>query len=378
MAVTLQSLVRPLSRDDVRKTVFGLLKLAGFPVTSWDAASVPRALVEAFSASLSDLSATVANIARGGFLGLAQGDWLTLLAAEIYSVDRRDAVFARGHARLTDSVGGPFTIMPGQLWAASKAGLRFNNVTGGTLPLGGKLDLLWQAESPGAAYNVPSGDLTTLLTPLPGVSIENLSLPSLGTWLVRAGVDVESDAALAERCRERWSTLGAGGHAAAYAYHVKRASEQVTRERVYEATPKGGHVTVVIASSGGPIADATVVKTVAAYLEDGRRPQCVTVHVIAAKARSIVLAGEVRVQAALRDAAEARIAAEITALQSSLDIGARVPVAELIQRIMDAPGVGNVSLRGASGAPLVPVVDDIVLAPDEIATFVNALSYVPT
>jgi len=378
MPLTLSSLIAPVTRDEVRKTVLSLLRVAGFPVASWHSSSVPRALVEVFCEALADLSSTVGKIARGGFLSLADGEWLTLLAAEFFDLTRKPAVFARGVAVLTDGGGGPFTILPGQLWATSKSGKRFNNSRGGTLVAGGKLALEWQAESPGASFNVPAGDLTTLLTPLPGVALDNPTLPSIGTWLTRQGVDEETDAQLVQRCKEQWSSLGAGGNAPAYAYHAKRASDQVTRVRVYEATPKGGHVTVVIAGPGGAIVDPTVAVKVFDYLEDGRRPQCVKTHVVSATNRAIAILGEARVAASLRDVAAAHVSRSLTELQTSLDIGTRVPVAELIQRVMDAPGVTNVALRRSSGALLVPQIDDFVLAATEVATFTNSLAFLPT
>jgi uncharacterized phage protein gp47/JayE len=378
LAASLSSLIVPLSADDARRNLVGLLRLVGFPVASWAPSSVPRALVEIFAESLADLSSTVSKIARGGFLSLAEDEWLTLVAAEFFGVDRKPAVFARGLAQLSDAgSAGPFTIIPNQLWAASKSGLRFTNTTGGLLPLGGKLVVEWKAESSGADFNVPVGDLSTLLTPLPGVVITNPALTGSGSWLVEQGVDAERDDALRVRCQEKWSSLGAGGNAPAYAFHAKNASQQVTRVKVLEAFPTGGHVTVICAGASGAITDATVLDAVSAYLEDGRRPQCVTVHVRSAFPHPIVLAGEVRVRATLKDPATAFVSAQLTDMQKSLDIGERIAVAELVQRIMDAPGVVNVVLiDAASGAPLVPGKDDIVLVWDEVATFVDKLTWV--
>jgi uncharacterized phage protein gp47/JayE len=378
VAASLSSLIVPLTKDDVRRNLLGLLRVVGFPVASWGPSSVPRALVEIFSESLADLSTTVSKIARGGFVSLAEEEWLTLVASEYFAVERKPAVFARGLAQLTDAgSAGPFTIVPNQLWATSKAGLRFTNVTGGVLALGGKLALEWKAESSGAAFNVPVGDIATLLTPLPGVTITNPALTGSGSWLIAQGVDAESDAALRLRCQEKWSSLGAGGNAPAYAFHAKNASAQVTRVRVLEAFPIGGQVTIVCAGPSGAIVDSKTLADVSAYLEDGRRPQCVKVIVRSAFPHPIVLAGTVRVRATMKDPAVAFVSRQLTNMQQTLDIGERVPVAELVQRIMDAPGVVNVVLIDPiTGAPLVPGKDDIALAFDEVATFVDTLKWI--
>lgn len=378
MAASLSSLIVPLTKDDVRRNLLGLLRVVGFPVASWAPSSVPRALVEIFSESLADLSTTVSKIARGGFLTLSEGEWLSLVAAEFFGVERKPAVFARGLAQLTDAGGaGPFTIVPNQLWASSKSGLRFTNVSGGILPLGGTLVLEWKAESSGAAFNVPVGDLATLLTPLPGVSISNPALSGAASWLVIQGVDIESDAALRVRCQEKWSSLGAGGSAPAYSYHAKNASPQVTRTKILEAYPIGGQVTVICAGPSGAIADAKTLADVGAYLEDGRRPQCVKVHVRSAMPRAIVVAGDVRVRATMKELAVAFVSSQLTTMQQTLDIGDKVPIAELVQRIMEAPGVVNVVLvDAATGAALVPGKDDFVLAFDEVASFIDKLKWI--
>ena len=375
---SLGSLIVPLTKDDVVKSILGLLSAARFPVTSWAPSSVPRALIEAFAQGLADLSTTIRNIARGGFLSLAEDDWLTLVADEFFDVQRRPAVFARGTGTLSDDAGaGPYTILPGQLWAVSKNGLRFFNTTGGTLPTGGRLTLQWQAEASGRDYNIPSFAIASLLTPLPGVSISNPEIAGLGTWLTQQGIDGESDADLRERCHQKWASLGAGGNAPAYAYHAKNASAQVARVRVLEASPKGGHVTVLVAGPAGAIVDPAVLTTVFAYLEDGRRPQCVTVHVVSASNHLVALRGDAQVHATLVDVAKKYITDLATSLTASLDIGVSVPLAELIEKIMEAPGLLNLVLRDAAGNALVPGKDDITLAPTEVATFADLLTWIP-
>jgi hypothetical protein len=103
----------------------------------------------------------------------------------------------------------------------------------------------------------------------------------------------------------------------------------------------------------------------------------VKVHVRSAFPHATVLAGDVRVRATLKDPALAFVSAQLTNMQQTLDIGERVPIAELVQRIMDAPGVLNVVLiDSVTGAPLVPGKDDIVLAFDEVATFVDKVKWI--
>jgi phage-related baseplate assembly protein len=171
---TLASLLAPPSADQVKASLLSLLQAQGFPVTDWQEGGVARTLVEMIAKSIAELNKLVALIAASGFVAFSSGKWLTLVAAQVYALNRNAATFTVGTVVLTDSANaGPFTVAPGQLWFGATDGKRFTNTTGGALPKGGTLSLSVQAESPGSAYNVPTGAVTTLLTPLPGVTVAN-------------------------------------------------------------------------------------------------------------------------------------------------------------------------------------------------------------
>ena len=171
---TLVSLLAPPSADQVKASLLSFLQARGFPVTDWAEGGVARTLVEMIARALAELSKLVAVIAASGFVAFSTGDWLTLVAAQVYALSRNPATFTQGVVILSDSAGaGPFTVVPGQLWFGSSDGRRFANTIGGVLPKSGALSLAVQAESPGSAFNVPTGSVTTLLTPLPGVTAAN-------------------------------------------------------------------------------------------------------------------------------------------------------------------------------------------------------------
>lgn len=372
MSVSLSSLLASSTEDDNIATLLDLLKAYDFPITSWGPASLPRTMIRVFAKAWTSVSAVVRNIAAGAFLSTAQGDWLTLLAKEVFDLDRFSAVIGLGQMVLTDTAGaGPYTgIVAGQLYAVGSNGKRFVNTSGGTVPLSGTLTLTWQAEEAGADSNTPTADEITLETPMPGVEVTNPAIGATGTWLTRQGVDEESDTALRQRCVDRWSSLGSGGNANAYAFHAKKASDQVARVKVYEATPSGGHVTLYVAGPSAtvstPIADGVKV-----YLDDGRRPLCVTTHVYPAVARPLTVHGTVTVAAAQLEAAQAYVSDQILDLQNTLGIADRVFLSEIIQRVMEAPGVTNFLPSDWAGLnnPAAPGADDVVLAANEVATF---------
>lgn len=154
----------------------------GLPTTSWQPGSTPRTLIAGQAQIAADFNLAQRLIAKGGFLDYAESDWLTLLAAQVFSVNRDAPVATIGIATLTDAGGGPHVITASQLIAKDASGREFRNITGGTLALSGTLALRWQAVATGDDYNIGVGTLTTLVTALAGVTINNPA-----TWITLPG-----------------------------------------------------------------------------------------------------------------------------------------------------------------------------------------------
>ena len=342
------------------------LSAPNFPVTAWQPFSVPLTLVELQAEAMEDFGETQLAIAAGGLLDYSTGDWLTLLASNVYGLTRKPAVRTRGFATLTDAANaGPFNIAVGQLWAVSSSGKRFTNVTGGVLALGGTLQIQWDAEQAGSAYNVANNSITALATPLPGVTINNPD-PGSGTWVTQQGTDEENDAALAQRCRERWSTLGITANADGYASWAKAASLNVTRVKVRLSPSAEGTVEVFLAGPSGG-SDGATVTAVDAYIQQ-RVPLTSSAVVQAATNTDVTVQGTVYVEAAQLAAAQIAVDANLEALFGAIDIGGTVHVAEIIEQVMIVTGVKNY-------VPVLPAAD-VVLASDHVATLTLALTWV--
>lgn len=341
MALSLSDLIKPETVDEALQTLLDLLELEGFPVTSWQPGSVPRTIVKAESTRYVYLLQLVAEIAKGGFVDLASGGWLTLLAQNVYSLTREPASFTRGNILLSDAGGGPFTIVAGQLKVAEPGGLIYSNITGGTLPLFGTLTLSWQAEAAGAKYNVPTNTAMTLRTPLPGVTASNPGGVG-GTWITQQGADEESDASLRLRCKARWPELGNGATKDAYRKWALEASLEVTRVAVIENAQGSGTVRIFLAGPSGPVS-STAVTAVDAYIQV-RRPLCVKVTTLSSTARVVNVSATIRVKASYAGALLGRANQVLTELAQSYEMGDPVYRSELIERLMGIQGVVDVVL----------------------------------
>lgn len=344
MPLSLTSLLAAPTSDEVRETQAALAAAAGFPTTAWQSGGVGRTFFAVESLAYADLAAVIGAIASSGFLDWANSGWLDLLAQQFYNLQRAPAVFTRGKLRLSDAGGvGPVTIQHGQLYAQS-GGVRFRNLTGGTLPLSGNLDtLVWEAEFSGVAGNVLDGAAFELVTSLPGVSVTQLT-PLGGTWITQQGADPESDENLRARCRNRWDELGHGASAGAYLYWVRTAAPEITRAIVQESTGDG-IVRVVVAGSNGPISGTAFAAAQAYLLDPVRRVQCVRPQLVQATPVAVPLFGAIKAKASQLASAKAAALAVISRFFAALPLGAVIYRAPLEAAILAShPAIVNAAL----------------------------------
>lgn len=341
MTLSLSDLLAGASTDDVVATQIALAQAAGFPATSWQPGSVPRTFFELAGLSGADLTRLIAAIASGGFLDFAEDGWLDLLAQQLYNLTRKPAVYTQGGLILTDEsgIGGVVISDVGQVWVEA-AGLRYRNVTTGTLVNGGTLQLVWEAEFSGEAGNLPDGVAFELVTSLPGVSVAQITDP--GGWISQQGVDQESDPELRTRCRARWGELATGATDLAYIFWALSSSPEITRAAVAEATGDGT-VSVYV---GGPSGDVSPEALAAANaLIWSKRPQCVRPTAYQATEITYALAGTIKIRSSELEAAQAAVTAAVVAYFAALPLGATIYRGPLEAAILAAhPGVVNVAL----------------------------------
>lgn len=198
--------------------------------------SIRQLLGKGVSPVIARVFAAVADTTKGHHLRLAQrlaeergaADWearsedsfLVLLARQRYGVEPHPPLFTEGLLRFTAAANaGPYNIAPGQLWATTDGGLRFNNSNAEalTLPKGGTVDVPIRAEAAGSRYSLVSvGQINTkngrgsLNVSLPGVAVE-LAAQDNGTWITAYGSDKETPKELADRCATRMAAIGQDG-----------------------------------------------------------------------------------------------------------------------------------------------------------------------
>lgn len=363
MTTALADVLKPTTAEQAERTVIGLLDAAGFPATSWQPKSFPRTVTKAIGAIGANFSNLISNVVAGVLNGLSTGGWLDLLSEQNYANTRAAAVAAAGQMVLTNQTGVSQPITVG-MWLADGDGSsahRFE-VTGGAgtlaAPNGSTLAVTVRAESPGAAYNIPSGaSLFIAGGVLPGVTVSNPAIGSTGTWLTTAGADKESDPALQERNATKWADQAPAGNDQSYVYWARTAVPTITRVKPVR---EGGTVNVYLANAAGG-ATGPEVTAVDTFLQ-AKKSIVARVFTVPATSVGITLVGTIYVDAVHAGSAPAAALANLAALGADHDIGGFVYLSEIIGALTIPTGVRRVVLSSPTtdanlGDDGVPVFD---------------------
>lgn len=253
------------------------LREAGSPITNLNPGGVFRTFLEITVQGLADLHGLLEQVVAQGYVRTATGRWLDLKAAEL-GLQRQMARRTEGRIRFwREEAGSEVRIPAGTILAtqASPGGdrLRYQVLSEATLPAE-DLSVLVSvaAEAPGARHNLPAGQVSEILTPIPGID----GVTQDPDWITVPGADEEPDERLRQRCLLRWAELGGATRDAYIAWAM--AVPGVAAVQVLDRFPRGpGTVDVVILGPSG-LPGNDLVATVQAHV-DARRPLCADVLV---------------------------------------------------------------------------------------------------
>lgn len=249
MALTLSQLLIQETKAQIYAIGLELAEAVGLDTTTWQVGDPTRSLYSLVSDTLARVEEVVAVAIAGGLLDYAEGAWLTLLAKQVYNVDRVEATYATTDVVLTNVGGGVYDFDAGDITVQNTStGKTYHSTTGGHLGAGGTLTITVEADEAGSDSSAGAGEIDDLVTTVLGVTVSNAT--------AAIGLDEESATSLRQRCRDKLGALSPSGPRAAYSY-VARASDLtgttgVTRCRVY-ADSDTGEVLVYVAGPAGAV-----------------------------------------------------------------------------------------------------------------------------
>jgi hypothetical protein len=189
VASTLDDLLSQRTQAQEEALLLSELQALGFPITDWEPGGAARTFVKGITKEMADHSSLISTVTAGGLIlfakdlknadGTENQAWLRLFAKFFYDLDAAEATFTVQRCKLTCQVGnGPLSINSGFTAAAAPSGNRY--IYQGTSPVsvpdGGTATIDLTAESPGAKYSDPAGSIQTVVTSLPGLSVNNPNL----------------------------------------------------------------------------------------------------------------------------------------------------------------------------------------------------------
>lgn len=249
--LSFEELLTPIPKSEVLEWTLETLKGLGFQTTGWQRGRIQYSLVETFATHFSDATEIVATLAKAGTNETSSGVALILYSKSRFDNDIIAAVKTKGAMTLSNVGTSGHTIQVGQLIAKDTTGTRlYTNTTGGSLSAAsgatpGTLSLTFEALKAGSDYNVGNNTVTTLTTPIAGVSITNPDSGS-GSWITTLGADQELDRTLRTRNSTKISTLSLEWTESRYIYEA--LSLGVRKVKIDATNPRGaGSVDVYLA-----------------------------------------------------------------------------------------------------------------------------------
>lgn len=187
---TLAELLSVRTPELEERSLLSRLKSAEFPVTDWEPGGAAQTMVKILGAGFADKSALIAAVTAGGIPSLAKDlaepSWLDMLAEGFFGTTRSRATYTKQRCVLACEPGlGPQTINAGFTVRAIRTGNLYRyegpalTVPDGAGYFGGPAAVAMEvtAESPGSDFHDPTGTITEIVTPLPGVSVNNPPVP---------------------------------------------------------------------------------------------------------------------------------------------------------------------------------------------------------
>lgn len=198
---TLSQLLQQYSVEELTDIILGVYQAAGFPITAWQPFGTERTRVAA-NATVGNLVSAkyLPQLAASGFINLAltaAPDFVPLIAEQSYNIIQNPAQPTIGFMQLTNTSTRTYSIDPGKLIMLFQlTGNRYTNLDTISLPantpLSAPVNALFQSVGTGSIYNDPAnqggqdaygytntGNLV-LVTPFPGVGVQNAPQTSVG------------------------------------------------------------------------------------------------------------------------------------------------------------------------------------------------------
>jgi len=186
-----------------------------------------------------------------------------------------------------------------------------------------------------------------------------------GSWITSQGSDLESDAALVERCRDRWASLAVVPTQGLYqllATTTPDVGSQVTQCTVVPDAVINNKVNVIVSGPGGVLPTATIA-AIQAYITPRARG-CDNPIVQSPTTTPVTIAATVTVFVAQLATVQAAVVTSLQTYVAAIPVNGVVRIAEVVDAIMTIDGVVDctgVTINGVAANLVLGSVSSFVL-----------------
>jgi hypothetical protein len=276
MTVNISTLFTVLTQSEWFSRGLEIARVVGLPVTTWRTGDPTRSYYLFISEILASLDGPAGEFVRSSFLSSARGDWLRVLADEVYGVVPDDATYAEPTVTLTNTGGGVYEIEAGDLTVrASTTSKTYHSTSVASLGPGDTETVQLVADEAGSDSSVGVNEIDEFVTSFDGVEIAS-STAGLAN-------DAATDDEVKDQCRASRGALSPNGPADAYIWVAKNSdlTGLTGINRAASAPSTTGLVTVTVASQSGAVLSPALDAIEAAILR-WATPLCGSVVVVSA------------------------------------------------------------------------------------------------
>jgi hypothetical protein len=266
VSVDFESLMARQSVADIKTSLIAACETVGFYVSRLPGLSRLRKLALDVVPNIVDAATSInAEAIRGGLLDYASGQWLELLAINLYGITdgRIGETFATTTITFTNTGANSYSFSDGEV-IVSNGVVTYRAAAFDLAPTGNPgatAEVSVTCTVAGSAGNADAETITTMVTTFNGVTCTNDA--------EARGTDEETDEQLRERCRLSRAALSNAGPVDAIEYVARSATRTdgtsigVTRVQVVEDQDDMGDVSVYLADADGEVAgdDVTRINT---------------------------------------------------------------------------------------------------------------------
>lgn len=266
MNITAPVLFAYMTAREFLASMIETARALALPVTSWRVGDPTLTAYTWLSEQLTTRDAAAAALGEAAWLSTAPPGYDTIVASEVYGIEREGATYAQPSVTVTNTGGGSYVIEPGMLRTkATSINKTYHSIGDSpvTLDPGGTATFLCEADEAGSASSVIANEIDAFVAPaLLGLEIVSST--------AAAARDEQSAAALRDACLDSLGALSPNGPDDAYEFVATRAEltgvDDIAFARANGDSTTGAVVTYV-AGASGLVASASKTAALAAILK---------------------------------------------------------------------------------------------------------------